>query len=78
MWKNYSTGLFTKTYSCKIYETPRFLKIFQKETSPLINQDAVILANLNIDHSDGRCEASSPNDSIRNPMCEKRRLFGKY
>ena len=65
---NVKEGLFIKTFSCKIYKTPSFFfffLIFQKETTPLIHQYAVILDNLNIDHSDGRSETNSPINSIK-------------
>ena len=57
-----------------------FLFLFQKETSkilrtlPVIDHDVVILANVNINHSDSRSVASSPNDSMEESQC----VFGKY
>ena len=45
------------------------MKIFQ--TLRVIYQDAVILANLNIDQSDSRSGASSPNDSMDGRPCVK-------
>ena len=49
-------------------------------TIPLIGQDAVILANLNIDNSDSVSDASSSNNSMEESqwMCEGTRLFEKY
>ena len=47
-----------------------FYSYFKKEllkkfrTLPVIDQDAVILPNLNIDDSDSKSDASSPNDSM--------------
>ena len=35
----------------------------------VIHQDIVILANLNIDDSDIRSDASSPNDSMEESQC---------
>ena len=51
------------------------LFIFQKITSkkirtlPVIDQYAIILANLNIDDSDSRTDASHPNDSMKESQC---------
>ena len=44
------------------YFKKELLKKFQ--TLPVIDQDAVILADLNINHNDSRGDASSPNDSM--------------
>ena len=60
-----------------------FYLFFKKEllkksrTLPLIDQDAVILANLNIDHSDSRSDASSPNDSMEESQCVEEQDYWK-
>ena len=52
-----------------------FYSYFKKEllkkirTLPVIDQDAIILANLNIDDSDSKSNASSPNDSMEESQC---------
>ena len=38
-------------------------------TLPVIDQDAVILANINIYGSDSKSDASSPNDSMEESQC---------
>ena len=45
-----------------LYFEKELLKKFR--TLPEIDQDVVILANLNIDNSDSKSDASSPNDSM--------------
>ena len=42
---------------------------FGFRTLPVIDQDAVILANLNIEDNDIRSDASSPNDSMEKSQC---------
>ena len=44
-----------------------FYKIFR--TLPVFDQDGVIVANLNIDHSDSRTDSSNPNDSMKESQC---------
>ena len=45
-----------------LYFKKELLKEFR--TLPVIDQDAAILANLNIGDSDNRSNTSSPNDSM--------------
>ena len=50
-----------------LYFKKELLKKFQ--TLPAIDQDAVILANLNIDESNSRSDPNSPNDSMEKSHC---------
>ena len=50
-----------------LYFKKELLKKFQ--TLPVIDQDAVFLANLDIDDTDSRSEASSPNNSMEESQC---------
>ena len=50
-----------------LYFKKELLKKFR--TLPVIDQDPVILANLNIDDSDSKSDASSPNDSMEESEC---------
>ena len=50
-----------------LYFKKELLKEFR--TLPVIDQDAAILANLNIGDSDNRSNTSSPNDSMEESQC---------
>ena len=50
-----------------LYFKKELLKEFR--TLPVIDQDAAILANLNIGDSDNRSNTSSPNDSMEERQC---------
>ena len=50
-----------------LYFKKEFLKNFP--TLPVIYQDAIILANLNIDDSDSKSDSNSPNDSLEESQC---------
>ena len=50
-----------------LYSKKELLQKFR--TIPVIDQDAVNMANLNIDDSDSRSDASSPNDSMEESQC---------
>ena len=50
-----------------LYSKKELLKKFR--TLPVIDEDAVILANLNIEDSDSKSDASSPNDSMEESQC---------
>ena len=50
-----------------LYFKKELLKQFQ--TLPVIDQDAIILANLNIEDSDSRSDTSSPNEIIEKSQC---------
>ena len=50
-----------------LYFKKELLKKFR--TLPAIDQDAVILANLNIDESNSRSDPNSPNDSMEKSHC---------
>ena len=58
-----------------IWSTKTVFVLFKKgllkkfRTLPVIDQDAVILVNLNIDDSDSRSDASSPNDNMEESQC---------
>ena len=50
-----------------LYFKKELLKKFQ--ILPVIDQDAVILANLNIDDSDSRSDSNSPIESMEDSQC---------
>ena len=53
-----------------IFQEKELFLYFKKFwTLPVIDQDAVILANLETDDSDNRSDASSPNDSMEESQC---------
>ena len=58
-----------------LYLKNKLLKKFR--TLPIIDQDAVILANLNIEDSDSRRVTSSPYDSMEESQLWKSKIIRK-
>ena len=62
-------------YCFYLYFKKELLKKFR--TLPVIDQDAVILANLNIDESNSRRDSNSPNDSMEKSHCVEEQYYSE-
>ena len=62
-------------YCYYLYFKKELLKKFR--TLPVIDQDAVILANLNIDESNSRRDSNSPNDSMQKSHCVEEQYYSE-